>query len=566
MEKTPGKILCVDDDPGTLHLFSVVLGESGYEVEKAESMASASDLLAKHAFDLVVSDIMLGDATGLDLVRRLRQTDGTAYVILVTGNPTLETAQEALHQGVFDYIPKPVSPNTLRERVRRALEHKALRDERNAIQQNLQAIFRSVQEAIISVDAQYTIREINDAALRICGLSSILIGQSFLQIIPCEPLRELVKRVFSERRPVERAELTCQNAQGRHQIIHVSVSPLRDDGGQFMGAVVVILDFTRMALMEQSRRERSRFHGMMGQSVAMRRIFSLIEDLAVVETTVLVTGESGTGKELVAEALHFQGARGKGPLIKVNCAGLTETLLESELFGHVKGAFTGAFRDKIGRFQMADKGTLFLDEIGDISANMQTRLLRVLQEKTIERVGDGHPIQVDVRIIAATNRNLPEKVTSGSFREDLYYRLNVVEIQLPPLRERVDDIGLLTDQFIRKFCVKFNKSIDSVTEEVMNALQNYTWPGNVRELEHVIERAFVVCRDRVIDLHHLPAALAAGTTVTAQPFLTEEGAESERTHIQKVLEQVRFNKGKAAKLLGISRSTLYRKLETLKII
>ncbi|HIJ85795.1 MAG: sigma-54-dependent sensor transcriptional response regulator, PAS [Magnetococcales bacterium] len=564
MNKAPENILCVDDDPGILSLFSLVLREAGYAVEKAESMTIASELLSRSSFDLVVSDIMLGDATGLDLVRRIRQTDGTAYVILVTGHPTLETAQEALQQGVFDYIPKPVSPGTLRERVRRALEHKRLRDERNAIQQNLQAIFRSVQEAIISVDANFSIRQINDAAQRVCGLSSERIGQSFLEIVHCEPLRDLVKRVFHERRPVERAEMTCQNAQGRQQVIHVSVSPLLDDGGLFTGAVVVILDFTRMALLEQSRRERSRFHGMMGQSAVMRQIFSLIEDLAVVETTVLITGESGTGKELVAEALHFQGARGKGPLVKVNCAGLTETLLESELFGHVKGAFTGAFRDKMGRFQLADKGTLFLDEIGDISANMQTRLLRVLQEKTIEKVGDAHPIQVDVRIIAATNRHLLDKVSAGLFREDLYYRLNVVEIHLPPLRERADDIGLLIDQFIRKFGVKFNKAIDSVTEEVMQILQQYSWPGNVRELEHVIERAFVVCREHVIGLEHLPKAMVAGKITLTQPFFAE--GESERDTILKVLEQARYNKGKAAKLLGISRSTLYRKLESLKII
>ncbi|MEO5327845.1 MAG: sigma 54-interacting transcriptional regulator [Magnetococcus sp. THC-1_WYH] len=566
MINLPKKILCVDDDLGILHLFSVVLTEAGYEVEQAESLTMASDLLSKRKFDLVVSDIMLGDANGLDLVRSIRQIDTATYVILVTGNPTVETAQEALHQGVFDYIPKPCSPATLRERVRRALDHKALRDQRYAIQQNLRAIFRSVQEAIISVDADYMIREINDAGQRICGLSSEIIGQRFLEVIHCEPLLELVKRVFQERRPVERAELTCQNAQGRQQIIHVSVSPLLDEGGLFTGVVVVILDFTRMALLEQSRRERSRFHGMMGQSLKMRQIYSLIEDLAVVETTVLITGESGTGKELVAEALHFQGGRSKGPLVKVNCAGLTETLLESELFGHVKGAFTGAFRDKQGRFQMADKGTLFLDEIGDISANMQTRLLRVLQEKTIEKVGDAHPVEVDVRIIAATNRNLAHKVASGVFREDLYYRLNVVEVQLPPLRERADDIGLLTDHFIRKFCVKFNKAIDSVSEEVMVVLKNYAWPGNIRELEHVIERAFVVCRDRIIALEHLPGSMVAGQVPTMKPFVSDNEDKLGSDNILKVLEQVHYNKGKAAKILGISRSTLYRKLESLKII
>jgi len=239
----------------------------------------------------------------------------------------------------------------------------------------------------------------------------------------------------------------------------------------------------------------------------MQKIFSLIEALASAQTTVLIEGESGTGKELAAEALHSGGERSGKPLVKLNCSALPESLLESELFGHVKGAFTGAVQDRIGRFQKAQGGTIFLDEVGDLSPRIQGQLLRVLQEREFERVGDSTPIQVDVRVIAATNKNLREKVRRGEFREDLYYRLKVVQIHMPPLREKREDIPLLVDHFRRKFNTVFHKGIEALSQDVMKAFLQYAWPGNVRELEHTMEHAFIHCQNTTITLDHLPPDL-----------------------------------------------------------
>ncbi len=558
-------ILLVDDEPDILALYRTVLFDAGYIVETAASMAEAEEFMTEVAFDLVISDIWLGEASGLDLLHRIRQSDPMAYVILITGDPSLATAQEALHEGAFDYLTKPISPDDLLKAVHHALDHKQIRDQKDATQQHLEAVFDSVQEAIITLDPDGSIREINRAGHQLCGLSEGVEGEPYLSVIFCKPLIEQIQKVFVEKQPIERVEMTCRNARKEDQVIHVSVSPLLDERQQFKGVVVVIMDVTRLAHLEQNRRERSRFHRMLGRSHAMRQIFTLIEDLALVDTSVLVTGDSGTGKELVAEALHFQGARGAGPLVKVNCAGLTETLLESELFGHVKGSFTGAHRDKVGRFEMANGGTIFLDEIGDISPNMQTRLLRVLQERVIERVGDTHPIKLDIRVIAATNRDLSAKVAEGFFRKDLFYRLNVVEIRLPALRERPEDIPLLTDHFINKFNQQFKKSIESVTEEVMVIFKKYPWPGNVRELEHVLEHGFVVCRESALGVNHLPRNLSglAGNGVEAKPAVLD--TMSEREKLLSSLQAAQWHKGRAAKALGVSRSTLYRWMERLNI-
>jgi two-component system, NtrC family, response regulator HydG len=569
-------ILLVDDEPDILALFQTVLEEAGYQVDTANSLSAASDLLTNGVFDLVVSDVWLGEATGLDLLHQIREADPLAYVILVTGNPSLDTAQKAVQEGAFDYLAKPLLPDKLLKSVHHALDHKKIRDQSVETQRHLEAVFDSVQEAIITLDPDGSIREVNRAGQQLCGLSTAVEGKPYLAVIFCKPLKEQIQKVFIEKQPIERVEMTCKNAHSEVQVIHVSVSPLLNDRQQFNGVVVVILDVTRLARLEQNRRERNRFHRLLGRSSAMRHIFSLIEDLAMVDTSVLITGDSGTGKELVAEALHFQGARGEGPLVKVNCAGLTESLLESELFGHVKGSFTGAHKDKVGRFQLANGGTIFLDEIGDISSNMQTRLLRVLQERVIERVGDANPIKLDIRVIAATNRDLQVKVDEDLFRKDLFYRLNVVEIHLPALKERPEDIPLLTDHFIYKFNQQFNKRIDSVTEQVMSIFKKYAWPGNVRELEHVLEHGFVVCREQAIGRSHLPRNLSGlagqATSQTGQVAAVAESGNnethntlSERDKVLASLQTAQWNKGQAAKALGVSRSTLYRWMDRLNI-
>lgn len=304
------------------------------------------------------------------------------------------------------------------------------------------------------------------------------------------------------------------------------------------------------------KEEKSLFHNITGKSKEMQKIYSLIEDLSDIQTTVLISGETGTGKELVAEALHYRSIRRHNPLIKVNCSALSENLQESELFGHVKGAFTGAIKDKKGLFQKAEGGTIFLDEIGDISPGMQMKLLRVLQNKEVKPVGSENTFKVDVRVIAATNMELRKQVKEGFFREDLYYRINVVEIKLPPLRDRESDIPVLTEHFITKFNRTFKKNIKGISEEVKDFFISYHWPGNVRELEHVIEHAFIVCHDEIITLSALPPDFIK--------ILREKnyGNTSDEDFIRNTLENNRWNIAKAARILGMSRPTLYKKMKS----
>jgi transcriptional regulator with PAS, ATPase and Fis domain len=293
----------------------------------------------------------------------------------------------------------------------------------------------------------------------------------------------------------------------------------------------------------------------------MQDIYRLLEDLANLETTVLITGESGTGKELVARALHYSGQRAFKPFVTVNCSALTESLLESELFGHVKGAFTGAIKDKQGRFQAANGGTILLDEIGDISPLIQLKLLRVLQEKVFERVGESTPQKVDVRVIACTNKDLKEKVKKGEFRQDLYYRLKVVEVPLPPLRDRLEDLPLLVDHFCRSFNERFKKNIEGISSEVLSRFMNYPWLGNVRELEHVMEHAFVLCHGRVITLEHLPSEISNDEKTEQITIPKIHGKEPKQAQeILDALNKTDWNKAKAARILGIGRRTIYRKI------
>jgi len=279
-----------------------------------------------------------------------------------------------------------------------------------------------------------------------------------------------------------------------------------------------------------------------------------------IQTSVLITGESGTGKELIAEAIHYSGKRQNKPLVKVHCAALSSGLLESELFGHVKGAFTGAINNKVGRFQLADGGTIFLDEIGDISPDIQQRLLRVLQAYEFERVGESFPRKVDVRVIAATNKNLLEQIHQGKFREDLYYRLKVMEIALPPLRERRDDIPLLVEHCLTRLSRKLHKKITAISEDVLRIFMQHPWPGNVRQLEHALEHAAVLCQHRVITVECLPPECTVAGIPS--PFMTDADSQrSEPQLLMEALERAGWNKAKAARLLGMSRRTIYRKMQ-----
>ncbi len=325
--------------------------------------------------------------------------------------------------------------------------------------------------------------------------------------------------------------------------------------------------------LKEKVEERFGLEGLIGKSPQMQKIYDLIETVSQTDTTVLIQGESGTGKEMVANAIHIKSLRKNGPFIKVNCSALPETLLESELFGHEKGAFTGAMRQRKGRFELAHEGTLFLDEIGEVSPVVQVKLLRVLQERQFERVGGSETISVDVRLICATQKDLKEEIKKGTFREDLYYRLNVVPIFIPPLRERREDILLLAEHFMNKYSKKMGKEIYGISEEAKNLLLKYPFPGNIRELENMIERAIALMKGKHIQPEDLPEELW-GQRVLIQELckkiqdpkpLSQAVNLFEKEYIQKVLERTKGKKGQAAEILGISRKTLWEKIKDLEI-
>ncbi|MBZ0220396.1 MAG: sigma 54-interacting transcriptional regulator [Candidatus Methylomirabilis sp.] len=441
----------------------------------------------------------------------------------------------------------------------------ATEEELHKYKSNLEAIFRSVKEAIISVDLEMRVTEVNEAAGDICGITRAGIGSGLKGLAGSCSFKCMgaLEETIRTKRPVELFRLECGRAGKPRQTVTLNTYPLIDGSGQFAGAVLVVSDETRLADLEKDLGERRQLHKIIGKNERMMELFRLIENLADIDTTVLITGESGTGKELVAEALHYTGIRSGKPLVKVNCSAIPEHLLESELFGHIKGAFTGAVKDRAGRFELADCGTIFLDEIGDISPGTQLRLLRVIQEKEFERLGDSTTIRMDVRVIAATNKELAEKVRRGEFREDLYYRLKVVELTVPPLRERLDDLPLLEEHFIRKFNKKFKKEITGLSPDIHKIFMEYPWPGNIRELEHAFEHAFIVCRENIISTGDLPQALRDYSKNRA-PFKKYDKAD-ERDFILKTLEDTDWNKQKAAGRLGMSRTTLYRKLEKYRL-
>lgn len=559
------KILIIDDEENIRYTFENFLADEGYEVLSAMDYRDALVALDTSDFDLILSDILLDDKSGIDILRYVKEKNLNCPVVMITGAPDIETASEALRLGAFDYIPKPVLQDSLLRVAKMALQQKSLVDEKERYQTNLDAIFRSVRDAIITVDKDLVVVEMNAAAEQICNLLRDIIGKPLgsFQTHCGGRCFEILRSTIDEKQPLEVACLECKHTHRPHQVVSISTSPLINKKGVFQGAVLVVRDDTHLVELERDMKERRKFHNIIGKSEKIQMIYSFIEDLADVQTTVLILGESGTGKELVAEAIHYSGARSNKALVKVNCSALSENLLESELFGHVKGSFTGALQDRVGRFQKADGGTIFLDEIGDISPRIQLQLLRVLQEREFERVGDSNPIRVDVRVIAATNQNLREKVKRGEFREDLYYRLKVVEMCLPPLRDRKEDIPLLVKHFIKKFNKKLNKDIFAISADAQKIFMNYTWPGNIRELEHTMEHAFILCHQNVITVDHLP--LNFKSVVEPHRLSCEDPKAEELQSIRRALEQAAWNKVRAARLLGMSRRTLYRKIKDYKI-
>jgi PAS domain S-box-containing protein len=433
------------------------------------------------------------------------------------------------------------------------IKRKALKTEIGKYTNHLEAVINNVSDSIISVDKNMRLVCFNSVAEATYGLKQEDIYKPVENInnFFANVLAGLISKTARSRKPVRDICSEVEREEG-NMLLRLSLSPLTDGDGKFTGVLVVARDETVRCYVDAA----DDFPEMIGTGEKMQSVFALMRSLSTVDSTVLILGESGTGKELVAAGIHASGNRKDKPFIKLNCSAIPENLLESELFGHVKGSFTGAVADKQGKFEAANGGTIFLDEIGDISPNTQVRLLRVLQEKEIEVIGKNQPVKIDVRVIAATNRDLKDMVNKGEFREDLYYRLKVVSVSVPPLRERKEDIVPLISMFMHKFSKKLNKNIVDVTDDVRRVLENYMWCGNVRELEHVIEHACLMASTSFITVADLPAELNSGGL---------EDADAEREQIIKALTAAKGYKAKAARILGISRATLYRKLHEYRI-
>jgi len=447
MNKTSARLLVVDDDPVTIELLKEVLSKEGYQVSTSLSGEEAIAQGMDNLFDIIITDVRMGEKGGMDVLRFFKKNAPETTVIMITAFGSIETAIEAIREGAYDYISKPFKLDEIKFTIQRALEQRRL-----------------VQE----------------------------------------------------------------NKLYRKELL-----------------------------------EKYQFKNVIGRTPQMFQVYKTIAKVADTKSTVLLCGERGTGKELIARSIHYNSQRNHCPFIPVDCASLVETLIESELFGHVRGAFTGASTAKRGLFEEADGGTLFLDEVGNLSLSMQSKLLRFLQEHEIKRVGGTESIRVDVRVIAATNQPLEPLVKNERFREDLFDRLNVVTITLPPLRERKDDIPSLANHFLQKFCEENQKNISHIGPEALEILTQYSWPGNVRELEHTIERAVILSIHPIILPVDLPKKMFE--EIGSQEILIPEKPlslrELEKRYALKVLQETGGNKKKASEILGIDRTTLYKILE-----
>ena len=443
-------ILVVDDEPSVTDSLTLILGSAGFEVLTAASFAESASILQQHQVDLVITDLRLSDASGIDVIKHIKQHSPDIEVILMTAYGSLDVTIEAIKAGAYYYIEKPYTPDRLLALVDRALQLVALKHE-----------------------------------------------------------NEILKRT------------------------------LAGDSETF---------------------------GMIGRDPKMRQIFETVRTAAPSDASVLIEGESGTGKELIASAFHTQSQRSAGPFIRINCAAIPHELIESELFGYRKGAFTGADRDKRGLIEAANHGTLLLDEIAEMPPHLQTKLLRVLQERKLRRVGDEHEMEVNFRLVSATNRDTLALLDEGLLRKDLYFRISTIKIKVPPLRDRLDDVPLLAGRFLKRFNEQYGKNIREISPDAMVRLVRYDWPGNIRELESVIERAVLFCAGTELLPDCLPEEFQTRTpnaTFIIPPLLPME--EIEREAILQTLERTAGNVKKTAQILRFPRPTFYRKLKKLGI-
>ncbi|MFO7937540.1 MAG: sigma 54-interacting transcriptional regulator [Kiritimatiellia bacterium] len=432
------------------------------------------------------------------------------------------------------------------------------------------AILESISDGVFTVDRNWLVTSFNRSAEKITGISrDEAIGRLCSDVFRCSLCGDdcALKQTLESDRPIIGKSAFFITSEGERRPVSISTAVLRDENGEIIGGAETFRDLSEVEALHQEIEERYSLGDLVSHSPRMRRLFEILPAVAASPSNVLILGETGTGKEVMARAVHQHSSRNEGPFVAVNCGALPDSLLESELFGYKAGAFTGAAKDKPGRFSLARGGTLFLDEIGEISPALQVRLLRVLQESTFEPLGSVETETTDARIIFSTNRDLTEMVKQGEFREDLYYRINIARLELPPLRERKEDIPVLINRFIDKFNALMRKNIHGIAPEALSLLIAHDWPGNIRELENSIERAFIVCNSDLIGISHLPSELGKTDGYkSAVPEMKSAHRILDVQTIQAALENNNYNRLAAARELGIHKTTLFRKIKKLGIV
>ena len=448
-----------------------------------------------------------------------------------------------------------------------AFKTQELIDQRN----KLEAIFNSNIEGTFTIDDEWNITSFNNSAAKITGYGKgEAIGQKCWNIFNSNLCRNgcHMEQTMHKGRSTIGNELEIIHKNGNKVPIRVNSAILLNNRNEKIGAVETFIDISEIKNLSAHLDERYSYENIIGKNKEIKKIISVLENVAQTDSSVLITGESGTGKELAARAIHLNSPRRTGPFIAVNCSAFVESLIESELFGHEKGAFTGAIKTKTGRFELARGGTLFLDEIGDLSLAVQTKLLRVLETREFERVGGTKSIKMDARIIAATNKILSEEILTGRFRKDLFYRINIINIHLPPLRERKDDLPLLVNHFIDHFNEVFGKTVKQFSSSAYELITEYEWPGNIRELENVIEHSFILCNSDIIQIEHLPKSLKESKIKSPERssiHIKKNIMETEKEIILSALERNKWNRKRTAEELKINPSTLWRKMKKLGI-
>ena len=438
------------------------------------------------------------------------------------------------------------------------------------MEKNYDLVLDNIPDGILVMDLQKHITFINIAANKLLGVNpGTVVGRICGSVCKFASCRNncLLERTLQTGENINNYETEILTPEGNLIAVSINNSLLFDSSGKPSGSVHVMRDISQVKFLTEKIEEKYSFNNIVAKNYKMKEIFEILPAVAQTKTTVLIEGESGTGKELIAEAIHYNSPRKGGAFVKVNCGALADGILESELFGHVKGAFTGAINNKIGRFELANNGTIFLDEVGDMSQNLQVKVLRILQNEEFEKVGSSKSQRIDVRVIAATNRNLEELIKKGEFREDLYFRLSVVPIMLPPLRERRDDVPLLIKHFMSKLNKKLSRNVNNISPKAMEFLMNYEYPGNVRELENILEHCIVVCRDNTILIEHFPKKLFNISSDPLEKALASDDPMRivEKDVITRMLKQSNWRYQEVAKKLNISRTSLWRKMKTLDI-